>query len=60
VLVARTASQRPGLHDRHGVVRGHALLYRKALAKCINSGGPLDAAAIDTLARRLATALPAA
>lgn len=41
-------------------IRGHALLYRKALAKRLNTDGPLDATAIDTLARRLAAALPAA
>lgn len=41
-------------------IRGHALLHRKALAKRLNADGPLDAAAIDALARRLATALPAA
>jgi hypothetical protein len=41
-------------------IRGHALLYRKALAKRLNADGPLNATAIDALARRLATALPAA
>ena len=41
-------------------IRGHALVYRKALAKRLNADGPLDPAAIDALARRLATALPAA
>lgn len=41
-------------------IRGHALLYCKALAKRLNADGPLDATAIDALARRLATTLPAA
>jgi hypothetical protein len=41
-------------------IRGHALLYRKALAKRLNADGPLDATVIDELARRLASALPAA
>jgi hypothetical protein len=41
-------------------IGGHVLLYRKALARRLNAKGPLDAAAIDALARRLATALPAA
>lgn len=41
-------------------IRGHALLYRKALAKRLNADGPLDAAAINALTRRLATALPSA
>jgi hypothetical protein len=41
-------------------IRGHALLYRKALAKRLNADGPLDPATINTLARQLAAALPAA
>lgn len=41
-------------------MRGHLLLYRKALAKRLNATGPHDAAAIDALARCRATALPAA
>jgi hypothetical protein len=41
-------------------IRGHALLHRKALAKRLNADGPLDATTIDTLARRLASVLPAA
>lgn len=41
-------------------MRGHLLLYRKALAKRLNTDGPLDAARIDEIARRLAGALPGA
>lgn len=41
-------------------MRGHLLLYRKALAKRLNADGPLDAERIAALARRLATAMPAA
>ncbi len=41
-------------------MRGHLLVHRKALAKRLNAAGPLDAARIDALARRLAAALPAA
>jgi hypothetical protein len=41
-------------------MRGHLLLYRKALAKRLNAAGPHDAPAIDALARCLAAALPAA
>ena len=39
-------------------MRGHLLLYRKALAKRLNADGPLGAAAIDGLARTIAEALP--
>jgi hypothetical protein len=41
-------------------LRGHLLLYRKALAKRLNAEGPLDAVEIERVARELATALPAA
>jgi hypothetical protein len=41
-------------------IRGHLLLYRKALAKRLNAGGPLQPPAIDALARVLAVALPPA
>lgn len=41
-------------------IRGHALLYRKALAKRLNADGPLDGAGIDAVARSLAAAFPAA
>jgi Nuclease-related domain len=41
-------------------MRGHLLLYRKALAKKLNADGPLGPPAIDTLARALAAALPPA
>ncbi|WP_051324884.1 nuclease-related domain-containing protein [Candidatus Solirubrobacter pratensis] len=41
-------------------MRGHLLLYRKALAKRLNAKGLLDAAAVDALARALAAALPPA
>lgn len=41
-------------------IGGHALLYGRALAQRLNAEGPLEAAAIDALARRLTTALPAA
>ena len=41
-------------------MRGHLLLYRKALARRLNSGGPLEAAAIEAIARGVAAHLPAA
>lgn len=41
-------------------IRGHVLLYRKALAKRLNDDGPLDAGQIEAVARRLAAAMPAA
>ena len=40
-------------------IRGHLLLYRKALAKRLNADGPLSRDAINSLTRRLAIALPA-
>ena len=39
-------------------MRGHLLLYRRALAKRLNADGPLGAAAIDGLAHTIAEALP--
>jgi hypothetical protein len=39
-------------------MRGHLLLYRKALAKRLNADGPLGPAAIEELARVIAEALP--
>jgi Nuclease-related domain len=41
-------------------IRGHLLIYRKALAKRLTAEGPLTPARIDTLARHLADALPPA
>lgn len=41
-------------------LRGHLLLCRKALAKRVNAEGPLSGGDIDTIARELAAALPAA
>lgn len=41
-------------------MRGHILLYRKALAKRLNAGGPLQQAEIDSLAVAFAAALPSA
>ena len=41
-------------------MRGHLLLYRKALAKRLKAAGPLEVERIEALARRLALALPAA
>jgi hypothetical protein len=41
-------------------MRGHLLLYRKALAKRLDADGPLQLAAIDTLAHTLVVALPPA
>ena len=41
-------------------MRGHLLLYRKALAKRVNADGPLTPEAIDAIARRVGTALPMA
>jgi Nuclease-related domain len=39
-------------------MRGHALLYRKALAKTLNADGALHAPAIEAIARTLAAVLP--
>jgi Nuclease-related domain len=41
-------------------MRGHLLLHSKALAKRLNTSGPLQPPAIDALARSLAAALPSA
>lgn len=41
-------------------LRGHLLLYRKALAKRLNAQGALSPGAIDALARTLAVAFPPA
>jgi hypothetical protein len=41
-------------------MRGHLLIYRRALAKQINKQGPLQPPVIDALARTLAVALPPA
>jgi hypothetical protein len=41
-------------------MRGHLLLYRKALCKRLDAGGPLSAATIEGLADQLAKALPRA
>ena len=41
-------------------MRGHLLLYRKALAKRLNSDGDLQPAEIDLIARTIATELPPA
>ncbi|MCY7302835.1 MAG: hypothetical protein LH654_07320, partial [Thermoleophilia bacterium] len=41
-------------------MRGHLLLYRRALAKRLNADGPFNAAIIEVVARRLAEAMPAA
>jgi hypothetical protein len=41
-------------------MRGHRLLYRKALAKQLNSGGHLQPAQIEVIARTIATKLPPA
>jgi hypothetical protein len=41
-------------------MRGHLLLYRKALAKRLNANGPLQPSVIEALARILAAALPPA
>ena len=41
-------------------LRGHLLLYRKALAKQLNADGPLDTPVLENLARHLAVALPPA
>jgi hypothetical protein len=40
--------------------RGHLLLYRKALAKRLNTNGPLSQVTIAHVARHLASALPPA
>ncbi len=41
-------------------MRGHLLLYRRALAKRLNTDGPLQAPAIGVIAHALADALPPA
>lgn len=41
-------------------IRGHVLVYRKALAKRLNAPGLLGTDAIEVLARRLVAAFPAA
>lgn len=41
-------------------IRGHHLLYRKALAKRLNKHGPLEPPVIDALANVLVVALPSA
>jgi hypothetical protein len=41
-------------------IRGHMLLYRKALAKRLKADGSLEATAIDRLARVLASRFPSA
>jgi len=41
-------------------MRGHLLLYRKALAKRLNAEGAIKPGEIETIARELATELPAA
>jgi hypothetical protein len=41
-------------------MRGHLLLYRKALCKRLNGDGPLSAATIEGLAEQLAKAFPRA
>jgi len=41
-------------------LRGHVLMYERALARKLNSDGPLTEARIDSLARSLAAALPPA
>lgn len=41
-------------------MRGHLLLYRKALAKRVDADGPLDARRIEAVARQLAALLPPA
>jgi hypothetical protein len=45
---------------RTQALRGHLLLYRRALAKRLNADGPLSAVSIEQLARYLATRLPPA
>ncbi len=45
---------------RTATMRGHLLLYRKALAKRINADGPLTPETIEAVARRVGTALPVA
>jgi hypothetical protein len=41
-------------------VRGHELMYRKALARKLNRSGPVSASAIEQMSRALAQVLPAA
>jgi hypothetical protein len=41
-------------------LRGHLLMYGRALAKELNSGGPLTAETVESVARTLAAALPSA
>jgi hypothetical protein len=41
-------------------MRGHLLMYGRALARKLNSGGPLTQATVDSLTQTLAAALPPA
>ena len=45
---------------RTQALRGHVLLYRRALAKRLDADGPLSSVSIEHLARHLATLLPPA
>jgi hypothetical protein len=53
-----TQADLPSLRTQ--ALRGHLLLYRKALAKRLNADGPLQPPLIGELARHLAAALPPA
>jgi hypothetical protein len=57
-ILCFTEADLPGL--RTAQIRGHLLMYQRALRKLILAGGPLPTAAISGLARQLATALPPA
>jgi hypothetical protein len=51
-----TRAELPMIGTLH--MRGHQMLYRKALAKRLNSDGPTDPGTVMSIARTLAKALP--
>jgi hypothetical protein len=53
-----TQANLPLIGTRH--IRGHQLLYRKALANRLNTDGPITPSTLTQLARALAAALPTA
>ena len=52
-----TNADLPWLRPAH--VRGHLLMYGRALARKLNADGPLTPATVDSLARTLAPLSPA-
>ena len=56
--VCFTKADLPYVHTQK--LRGHLLIYSRALAKRLNAAGPIAPASLDDLARNLASALPPA